>query len=164
MKHSHLVGIISDTHDHRPAIARGVTLFNQRGVGLVLHAGDMVAPFTAKDFGKLDSPFIGVFGNNDGERVGLRKAFREIGEIHPGVHTFLHEGKKFALMHEPSSLEVLIHSGDFDVTVYGHTHGVDVREGTTLVVNPGEACGWLSGRCTVAILDLERTEVEIVDL
>ena len=164
MKHPHLMGLISDTHDHCPAIQKAVALFNERSVALVLHAGDFVAPFTAKDFGKLDSPFIGVFGNNDGECAGLRKAFREIGEIYAGVHTFQYESKRFVLMHEPSCIEALAHSGDFDVIVYGHTHEADVREGKTLVINPGEACGWVNGRCTAAIFDLDRMKVEIVDL
>ena len=164
MKHPHLVGLISDTHDHCPAIQKAVALLNDRGVGLVLHAGDFVAPFTAKDIEKLESPFVGVFGNNDGECAGLRKAFREIGKIYAGVHTLLYEGKKFVLMHEPSCIEALAHSGDFDVIVYGHTHKVEVREGPTLVVNPGEVCGWVSGRCTAAILDMDGMKVEVVDL
>ncbi|OPX24015.1 MAG: YfcE family phosphodiesterase [Candidatus Latescibacterota bacterium] len=164
MKHSHLVGLIADTHDHRPAIQKAVALFNERGVKLVLHAGDFVAPFTAKDFGKLDSAFIGVFGNNDGERAGLRKAFGEIGEIYAGVQRFQYESRKFVLMHEPSCIEALVHSGDFDVILYGHTHEPEIREGETLVINPGEACGWVSGRRTVAILDLDGMKVENVEL
>ena len=34
----------------------------------------------------------------------------------------------------------------------------------TLVVNPGEAGGWTTGRETVGILDLHAMAVEIVDL
>ena len=118
MKHSHLVGLIADTHDHRPAIQTAVALFSERGVKLVLHAGDFVAPFTAKDFGKLDSAFIGVFGNNDGERAGLRKAFGEIGEIYAGVQPFQYESRKFVLMHEPSCIEALV-SGFASSSKYG---------------------------------------------
>lgn len=44
------------------------------------------------------------------------------------------------------------------------THEIDVREGETLVVNPGEAGGWVTGRSTVGVLDIECMEVEIVDL
>jgi predicted phosphodiesterase len=32
------------------------------------------------------------------------------------------------------------------------------------VINPGEACGWLTGACTAAILDLDTSEVEIITI
>ena len=44
MNRGDLVGIIADTHDNRRAIAKAVELFNQRGVGMVFHAGDFIAP------------------------------------------------------------------------------------------------------------------------
>ena len=164
MGNPNLVGLIADTHDNRPAIRKAVELFNDRGVGLVLHAGDFVAPFTAKDLGKLNSTLIGVFGNNDGECVGLRNAFKDIGEIYAGIYPFRYEGKALVLMHEPSCIEALARSGDFDVIVYGHTHEVDVRDEGTLIVNPGETSGWVNDRCTAAILDLDGMKADIVDL
>ena len=36
--------------------------------------------------------------------------------------------------------------------------------GDTLVVNPGEACGWLHGAPGGAVLDLARRTVEFVSL
>ena len=38
------------------------------------------------------------------------------------------------------------------------------RKGETLVVNPSEACGYLSGKPTVALFDADRFEAKIVDL
>ncbi|MCJ7643470.1 MAG: metallophosphoesterase family protein, partial [Candidatus Aminicenantes bacterium] len=41
----------------------------------------------------------------------------------------------------------------YDVLVFGHTHKAEVRrEGGVVVVNPGEAGGWLHGRSTAAFL------------
>ena len=49
--------------------------------------------------------------------------------------------------------------------VYGHTHKAEVYEsGRTLVVNPGEVCGYFSGKSTVALLDMDKLEAKIVDL
>ena len=158
------IGIISDTHDNRPAIQKAVALFNRRGVELVVHAGDFIAPFVAKDFGQLACPLVGVLGNNDGECVGLRSAFGGFGELYFGVHEFHYGGKHIVAMHEPSCIDALVDSKRFDVIVYGHLHEVDVREGETLVINPGEGGGWVNGRWTAAILDLERMKVEVVDL
>jgi predicted phosphodiesterase len=38
------------------------------------------------------------------------------------------------------------------------------ERGNTLLINPGEACGWLYGAPTAAILDLESLSVEILKL
>lgn len=67
-------------------------------------------------------------------------------------------------MHQPKFLKALIASGKYDLIIYGHTHKVDIREGQPLVINPGECGGWLTGRRTVAIVDLETMKVEIYDL
>jgi hypothetical protein len=49
--------------------------------------------------------------------------------------------------------------------IHGCSHRPDVSErGSTLLVNPGEACGWLHGVPTAAILDLETRRVEAVQL
>ena len=157
-----LVGIISDTHDNRTNIVRAVEQFNRNGVSLVLHAGDMVAPFTALDFKALGCPMEMVFGNNDGERLGLVKSFQGIGNLLPGPRTFSFQGRKFLLMHEPVGMDKA--AAGVDVIVYGHTHDVDVRPGHPLVINPGEAGGWLTEKATIALLDLETMSVEIVSL
>ena len=49
--------------------------------------------------------------------------------------------------------------------VHGCAHTADMAErGGALLVNPGEACGWLSGAPTAAILDLETRDVEVIRL
>jgi uncharacterized protein len=160
----HLVGIIADTHDNRPAIQKAVNTFNQQGVGLVVHAGDMISPFTILDFKKLHCPMEIVFGNNDGERVGLSSAFRENAKLLPGPREFTFGGRRFLLMHEDGCVAAAAQSDAVDIIVYGHTHDIDVRQGPPLVINPGEAGGWLRGRSTVAIVDLTSLEVDIIDL
>jgi uncharacterized protein len=158
------IGILSDTHDRLRMIERAVERFNALGVELVLHAGDFVSPFTAIPLAKLDARFIGVFGNNDGDRLYLTERFKEIGPIHLGYHTFEIDGLRCVLMHEPKSIDALVASGHYDLVVYGHTHEIDLREGDCVVVNPGEASGYLSGRATVVIFDTKRRTPELVDL
>ena len=159
-----LVGLITDTHDNQVTTAKAVDVFNERGVDLVLHGGDYIAPFNAKPLKGLKAKFIGVFGNNDGERFGLRTAFADLGPIHRAPYELTHADKKILMLHEPDVLEALIASGVYDVIFYGHTHRIDVREGRTLVVNPGEAGGWVTGRATAGVLDLAAMKVEIVEL
>lgn len=62
-------------------------------------------------------------------------------------------------------LKALVEGGFFDVVVHGHSHNAEVyRKGKTLVVNPGEVCGYLSGKCTVAVLDSAKREARLIDL
>jgi predicted phosphodiesterase len=51
------------------------------------------------------------------------------------------------------------------IVIHGATHEYQVRTlGDTLLINPGETCGWLTGNCTGVILDLETQAVERIDL
>jgi hypothetical protein len=61
------IGIVSDTHDNRRHVMQAIEIFRRHAVQYVLHAGDIVAPFTTLAFAELRSAkFIAVFGNNDG--------------------------------------------------------------------------------------------------
>ncbi|OGS46118.1 MAG: YfcE family phosphodiesterase [Elusimicrobia bacterium RIFOXYD2_FULL_34_15] len=159
-----LIGIMSDSHDNLDNIEKAVNIFNQRKVDIVLHAGDLVSPFTANEFEKLKAKFIGVFGNNDGDKPFLIRRFKDIGELHDDPFTFEIDGKKVVLMHAPKFLDELLEDKRYDIVIYGHTHKVDVRKGTSLVINPGECGGWLYGKSTVAILDTKTLNPEIIDL
>ncbi len=149
------LGIMSDSHDNVPLIARAVALFNSQGVDLVLHAGDFVSPFTNLEFRKLTARLVGVFGNNDGDRPGLLGRFADIGQLQAGPWEIEAGGRKIVLMHEPDSLKRLMRASKADLVVYGHTHRVDIRQGPPMVVNPGECGGWLYGTSNVVTLDLD---------
>ena len=164
-----LVGIISDTHDNLPVVERAVARLNLEHVGLVLHAGDYVAPFVIARFKPLNCRLVGVFGNNDGDHELLRKRFAETTncEVRGRFALVDVEGFKVALLHgdETELLDALIASGYFDAVVYGHAHTVGVRRvGKTLVINPGEVCGYLTGRTTIALLDTEKKEAKVVEI
>ncbi len=65
------IGVLSDSHDNLAKIEEAVKFFNNKKVKFVFHAGDFVAPFTIPKFKKLNCPWLGVLGNNDGEEKGL---------------------------------------------------------------------------------------------
>lgn len=159
------IGVMSDSHDHLPNLDKAVGLFNAEGVGHVIHAGDFVAPFAVARLEGLRARVTGVFGNNDGERLLVARRFEKIGEVYPVMARLELGGRRIAVVHEDFPVEGLAHSGLYDVVIYGHTHQVEVRRvGGTLVLNPGEVCGYLTGRATVALVDLERLGVEVRDL
>jgi putative phosphoesterase len=163
-----IVGLVSDTHDRLLLIDEAVKRLNEEKAELVLHAGDYVAPFVASHFKPLEARLIGVFGNNDGDRVLLRKKFAEIGADIRGRFAFVvADGLKIALLHgdEADLLRSLLELESHDVLVSGHSHlAKTYRKGRTLVVNPGEACGYLSGQPTISIIYTDTLDVKTIQL
>ena len=159
------IGIISDTHDNLPQIKKAVEIFNREKVELVLHAGDFVSPFTFLEFKNLNCPLKGVFGNNDGDKLYLQEKFKGIGELYPDSYQTTLNHKNIIILHEEKLIDALAKSQKYEVIIYGHTHRTDLREiGKTIIINPGECGGWLTGKSTIALLDLVNLEVEIIDL
>ena len=159
-----LIGAVADTHDNLTLLRQALTLLKERGAELVLHAGDFVSPFVALPFQEAGLRMIGVFGNNDGDKLYLRERFSGVGELHFGPHELELAGRRIALLHEPLALSALAASGHYDLIIYGHTHEVDLRPGPPLILNPGECGGWLSGRPSCALVDLSSLTAEIIPL
>jgi len=164
-----LIGLIADTHDNLPMVDKAVRKLNEENVELVLHAGDYVAGFVIPRFKELNAKLIGVFGNNDGDHELLKKRFSENErlELRGNFAEINADSLKIALMHggDMELLEALIDRESFDVVVHGHTHVPDIyRKGKTLVVDPGEVCGYLTGKSTLALLDTVKREGRIVEL
>ena len=158
-----IVGIMSDTHDNLPLVKKAIEVFNEREVGYVIHAGDYTSPFTLKLFQDLRCEYTGIFGNNDGDKLLLQE--RAGGRIRNQPYVFTLEGKKIVVMHEHHVVEALAASGHFDIVIFGHTHEAVVRKvKETLLVNPGEVSTYLYGKSTVAVVDLETLEAEILEL
>jgi putative phosphoesterase len=158
-----LIGIISDTHDDMEQLKKAVELFNDRGVAHVIHAGDHCSPFTFEVMGGLQSPFTGIFGNNDGDRVLLKEKSGDRIFVQP--HMFSISERSFVVVHEPAAVDALAKSGRFEVVVYGHSHRPDIRkEGNTLIINPGKAARLHKGKSTVAILQMDTMEAELIEL
>ncbi|KXA99293.1 phosphodiesterase [candidate division MSBL1 archaeon SCGC-AAA833F18] len=157
---------MSDTHDRLEAVEKAVKFFNEAGVEQVLHAGDLVSPFVAPKFADLEAELHYVWGNNEGDQGHTRTKFSEIGVEPLGDFAVIElEDRKIALLHGTNEdfVQALAKSGDFDAVVRGHTHEAGIQE-DPLVINPGEVCGYLSGRQTVALLDLEVLKTKIVEL
>lgn len=164
-----LIGLIADTHDNLPMVDRAVRKLNEKNVELVLHAGDYVAGFVIPRFRELNAKLIGIFGNNDGDHELLKKKFSEnkMLELRGNFAEIPADSLKVALLHggDVELLEALIGQESFDVVVHGHTHIAEIhRKGKTLIVNPGEVCGYVTGKSTLALLDTVKREARIVEL
>ena len=160
-----MIGIMSDSHDNLHNVNRAVDIFVERSCRMVIHAGDFVAPFSAHALGRLDCPVRSVFGNCDGERAGLVRVLGGFGEIQDEPYSFVWEGIRFIIKHLDRGVSELCQREEPDVLVYGHTHKPEIdQRGSTLIINPGETGGWVNGRPSVALLDTETLEAEILSL
>lgn len=165
------IAVMSDSHDSLENVERAVKIVLERGIRLVVHLGDVISPFTLAKIVSSGLRTIVVLGNNDGEKIGLRRiAERNGSEVHEPPHLLVVSGKKLLLLHGRGSpdetrefVEALAASGYYDAVLYGHTHIIDNRfVKDTLVLNPGELFGRLSGRASFAILNTRTLDTEIV--
>jgi uncharacterized protein len=160
------VGLMADSHDRIPAVAELLRLMRDAGATMVLHAGDYVSPLVLKPFEDLHMALAGVFGKNDGDRQSLQsRASAGLGiELFESPHSFEVGGHQILLVHDIGDVQkrsIRSHS----IVVHGYAHKQSVKEDDdSLVVNPGEACGWLYGTPGGALLDLDTKRVEMLTL
>lgn len=150
---------ISDTHDNLEAIRDLIDNLKGERFEFVVHAGDVIAPFSMKALAELGKTFYVAFGNNDGERRILTKIAEEmgwvLGEIVEFPNGVVYHGT------DPRVVEILKKT-DHRYLILGHTHEAKIeRFGEKIVINPGEVCGYLTGKRTFAIVD--DGEVDIVE-
>jgi len=161
------IGLLSDTHDRVPAIRALLDQMVAGGVSLVMHAGDYCSPFSLQPFHDLSLPLLGVFGRNDGDRDALQAAAKTgFGalELYESPHSFDIGGKSVLLVHDLADVQQRSIDGH-EIVVHGFTHVPEMKtRGESLLVNPGEGCGWLHGAPTGAILDLQTKAIEILKL
>ncbi len=166
---------MSDTHDRLPLVDKAVKKLQEEKVDLVLHAGDYTSPFVIPHFKPFKGKFIGVFGNNDGDHEFLKRRFNEFGLEIRGIFAEVKaDGLRIALLHGGESgnppgpselLNSLLESECYDVLVYGHSHDAKAyMKGKMLIINPGEVCGYLTQKPSVAVLNTKTMSVEAISL
>ena len=156
------IGILSDTHDQIERTRRATALLKGEGIGALVHCGDLTTPDAVFECAR-GVPSYFVFGNNDDDRRGLRRAIETIGGVclgDGGIVTLA--DRKIAITHGHLYKEARRLAGTApDFLLYGHSHAAaDDLEGATRWINPGalhRAKEW-----TVAILDLKTGEARFV--
>lgn len=155
------VGVISDSHDNVKNLSFAVEYFNRNGTDYVIHCGDIISPFAADYLNRLQMPYCGIFGNNDGEWLGLTKVTD--GKIVKGPLVTEIGGYKFAVFHEPSVTDNI--SSDVSYVLYGHTHSKDLkRRKNQTIMNPGTLGGYMAVNASFAVIDTETGEIDFIDL
>lgn len=161
-----LIGLISDTHDHIQNAKEAAAHFREKGVKMVLHAGDFCSPFMVPIFEEFD--LHAVFGNNDGDTYRLMQKMDEIGgQFYDQFFNYEFDGGlKLAMYHgtHQQITDALIASGHYDIVVSGHTHQVvEENHNGVLHINPGSANGF-HHQATVGIFDTDTKMLNIETL
>ncbi len=159
-----IIGFLSDTHENIEMIKKAVLFFNEVKPELVIHLGDICSPIMGNYFKELTSPLKVIFGNNDGDKDFLRVKFN-YAELFNGPHEFKISDFKILCMHQPKLVDVFAKSGEYKLIAHGHTHIMrkELINGT-LIINPGEVMGALSGISSIAIYNTHKNEVRYYDL
>lgn len=159
------LAILSDIHDHVPNLQSA--LREAKDCDALICCGDLNSPFVAKALGEgFSGPIHIVFGNNDGDRFRIAA----IGSHYPQI-TFHGEyaelefdGKQFAIQHFDNIGRGLAKGEAFDVVCFGHNHQFEISNaGKTLIINPGEILGLLSGTATFVKYDTASGEAEKIE-
>jgi hypothetical protein len=164
------IGVISDTHDQRLRILEAIEIFNKEKVGLVVHCGDWIAPFSAARFGTLKCPIKGVFGNNDGDKRLHRERNSSFIDYYDEKIEIEIEGRKIFVTHGhlQQLLENALKSGKYDAVFSGHTHVAHTRmEGKTLWLNPGTLVDETSEKVkgvSIAVYDTATNTAKLIKL
>lgn len=163
-----LVGLMSDSHDNIQGIKDALDIFSQRNVQMVMHAGDMVGSGNCYIFKGCGMKLWLVYGNNDGDRVGLKREFERVGGVYLGDFGEIEIDRlRIAMLHgtDEPLVKAIISSQLYDVVIRGHNHRAEVmRHGKTLLINPGEVWGHFTGIRSIAILDTSSLKTEIVEM
>jgi putative phosphoesterase len=162
-----LIGIMSDSHDNFGELLNVLDIFKSRGVEMILHAGDLNAPGMAYAFEGNGIETFFVFGNNDGDRIGIKRDLEREGVFVLGDFGEIDvDSRRLALLHgtDEAIVTALGSCGRYDAVVRGHTHKCSIERGQSLVINPGEIWGHFTGRKSAAILDTRSLDVEVIEL
>ena len=160
------VAIISDIHDNIPKLRSAMALIS--AADTLICCGDLCSPFIIKELGGgFPGPIHIVFGNNDGDRFRITAAADKYDHIK--IHGEFCElelgGKKFAVNHFDNIGRTMTAAGGYDVVCFGHNHKYEAtRDGQTLVINPGEIYGLLTGQSTCVMYDTETGEARRIDV
>jgi uncharacterized protein len=161
------IGVISDSHDNLSNIRKAVEIFSTKGVEALIHGGDFCSPFTLAEFKPLSQKGVkmhAVFGNNDGDRVLLVRRGEGFCTFADGSLVVTLGGKRIVVLHYPDLAEDLFRLGAYDLVIYGHNHTIRVEGREKKLLNPGTSAGYLAERATVALVETEGMEVQIITL
>ncbi|HNX24307.1 MAG TPA: metallophosphoesterase family protein [Spirochaetota bacterium] len=160
-----LIGIFSDTHNDIEEMQKAISIFREKNVKILIHAGDITSPRMLEYLKDFDC-YV-VLGNGDlidSEDINLKAASLGMRPVEDKIE-FECGGKNFLVFHGhnvPMYREAVA-SGKYNYIIKGHTHHFEnyISNGCR-IINPGAVYG--HDESSIAILDTDADKVEKIDL
>ncbi len=150
------IALLSDVHDNWANLEKAISLANQQGCEVLLFAGDLIAPQGLAVLEKFNGKVKLIWGNNEGEKVGiaLKCAASTKIELCGDTYEGVWDGVRIFMNHYPRLAQLAAMSGEFDLCICGHTHEYsEEKVGACALVNPGEVQGYLTGESGFVVWD-----------
>jgi uncharacterized protein len=160
-----LIGIMSDTHNDVEAIKLAISIFRERDIKIVIHAGDITSPRMLEYL--IDFDCYVVLGNGDiidSEDINLKASSLGLRSVGDKVE-FECCGKNFIVFHghDVPMYREAVSSGKYNFIIKGHTHHFEnYVSNECRIINPGAVYG--HDESSIAILDTETDRVEKISL
>jgi len=153
------IAVVSDTHGHAGYTTAAINSIRQQSVEAVIHCGDIGSLGIVSLFSAWPTHF--VFGNVDYDDESFAAAIEAAGQTcHGRFGSLTFDSVRIAFLHSDDQMlfQQTIHSGEYDLVCYGHTHVPEQHlVGTTIVLNPGAL--YRASPHTYAIVDLPDLQI-----
>ncbi len=166
--------VISDTHDRVELFHTALEDAKSRGAEIVLHCGDIVAPYTLKGARQFGLPIHVIHGNNKGDLAVMCKLSQDpesLVQYHGRDAELELGGRKIFMIHFPEYAEAIALTGKYELVCCGHNHRCKIEtvqhacgDGHTVLVNPGSASGMGRIQPTYVLGNLETMEFETLKI
>lgn len=158
------IAVFSDSHDHLQSLQNALQAANEAGAEMLLHCGDLCAPFVLRTLSRqFSGPIHVVFGNNDADGRLLQTIAAQNSQVTlHGIYAEIEAGgRRIAMIHYPEPARRIAQSGELDLVCYGHDHTQLLeRMGDAWLLNPGELMG-MQSTPTWALYDTEQHTVTV---
>ena len=160
-----LIGLMSDTHNDVDFIKKAIDIFKERGIKILVHAGDITS-FRMLDYLKDFDCYI-VLGNGDQidrEDINAKAASLNLRPVENSIE-FECSDKMFLVFHghDVPLYRTALASGKYDYIIKGHTHYFEnYVSNACRIINPGAV--YAHDESSIAILDIEADKVEKIVL
>ena len=163
--HTMKIGIISDTHDNIPNLESAIKILKENNMEVLIHSGDLCAPFMINKLDEIGVPVHVVFGNvDDRARTSLFAKESKNVTHHGDVAEIELDNQKFAVVHFPDIAFALACTKKYDVVIHGHTHNKrEEKVDDTLIINSGNVMG-ITKEPSCAIYDTDSKKIEFFSI
>jgi putative phosphoesterase len=161
-----VVGILSDTHNHKENTRVAIEIFKQHGITTIFHCGDLGNPDLLNLFAGFELYLaIGNTDTHPAEVARRAKQFNLLNKVEHQVNIRI-EGKLIGIVHDLYSFDSSQESTPPDYIFHGHTHRPSIKiSGCQTILNPGTTGGAVrAGIHSICVLNINTGQAKFFTL